>query len=96
MPNDYGVTAGHSLFSRHRFRDDVTHVVIYEDLWENHPGRTRYYVSDAAYEFIQDAVRKKWIRIVFEAPVIEGRIMTNSKKKTNRRTAKKKEEKVYE
>ena len=94
--NDYGVTSGHSLFSRHRFRDDVTHVVIYEDLWENTPGRTRFYVTDTAYEFLRDAARKKWIRIVFEAAVVEGRIITNTKNKSTRRTAKKKEVKTYE
>lgn len=89
MANDFGVTSGHSLFSRHRFRDDVTRVVIYEDLWENHPGRTRYYLTDEAYAFIQEAANKKWIRIIFDAPVIEGRIITNSKKSKNRRGVKK-------
>lgn len=96
MSNDFGVTAGHSFFSRHRFRDDVTRVVIYEDLWENTPGRTRYYLTDATYTFIQEAARKKWIRIIFDAPVIEGRIITNTKKKSSRRTAKKKEVNPHE
>ena len=32
METDYHVTSGHLLYSVHRFRDDVRHMIIYEDL----------------------------------------------------------------
>ena len=34
MSRDFGVTDGHSLYSLHRYRSDVRHMVIFDDLVE--------------------------------------------------------------
>lgn len=93
--NDYGVTTGHSPFSRHRFREDTTHVIIFDDMLENGPVRVRLYLNDEAYAMAQKAAAKKMIRIIFDAPVIEGRIIPVSKKSRNT-TKKKKENDRYD
>lgn len=48
MAKDYGVTSGHSLYSMHRFRPDVRHMVIFDDLVENGFHRIRLYLTDEA------------------------------------------------
>lgn len=96
MANDYGVTTGHSPFSRHRFRDDVTHVIIFDDLLENGHVRVRLYLNEDAYQLAQKAAAKKLIRIIYDAEVSEGCIITKSKPKTRQRIKKKKEERYYD
>ena len=32
MSRDFGVTDGHSLYSLHRYRSDVRHMVIFDNL----------------------------------------------------------------
>lgn len=34
MSRDFGVTDGHPLYSLHRYRSDVRHMVIFDDLVE--------------------------------------------------------------
>lgn len=31
MTEDYGVTDGHELYSLHRFREDVRHMIIFDE-----------------------------------------------------------------
>lgn len=94
--NDYGVTTGHSPYSRHRFRDETTHVIIFDDLLANDYVRVRLYLNDEAYALVQKAAAKKMIRIIFDAPVVEGRIVPVAKKNGNRRNKKTKEDKTYD
>lgn len=48
MSRDFGVTDGHSLYSLHRYRSDVRHMVIFDDLVEKEHHRVRLYRSCAA------------------------------------------------
>ena len=53
METDYHVTSGHSLYSVYRFRDDVRHMIIYEDLDpapDNPNKRTRLFSDEDAYQ----------------------------------------------
>ena len=53
MSHDYGVTEGHSPYSLHRYREDVKHMVIFDDLVEHEHHRVRLYLSDAAYQLLK-------------------------------------------
>ncbi|MBS1367269.1 MAG: hypothetical protein HPZ81_06235 [Oscillospiraceae bacterium] len=39
MSRDFGVTDGHPLYSLHRYRSDVRHMVIFDDLVEKEHHR---------------------------------------------------------
>ena len=41
MSRDFGVTDGHPLYSLHRYRSDVRHMVIFDDLVEKAHLRVR-------------------------------------------------------
>lgn len=72
MAKDYGVTSGHSLYSMHRFRPDVRHMVIFDDLVENGFHRIRLYLTDEAYEVVRKEEEKGHIRVVHHVPVLDG------------------------
>lgn len=72
MNKDYDVTTGHGLYSLHRFRADVHHMVIFDDLVEHDHHRVRLYLTDEAYALAQKAETKGLIRIIHHVPVIEG------------------------
>ena len=55
MSRDFGVTDGHSLYSLHRYRSDVRHMVIFDDLVEKEHHRVRLYVSTPVYEMVRQA-----------------------------------------
>lgn len=79
MENNYDITSGHSLRSAHRFRKDVHHMIIYEDLEPkptNQKKRTRLFLDDEAYQTALRMERKGWICILVDAAVVEGHIQT--------------------
>lgn len=49
MLKNYDVSTGHSLYSKHRFRNDVHHMVIFDDLMDSPCVRVRLYLTDDAY-----------------------------------------------
>ena len=55
MSRDFGVTDGHSLYSLHRYRSDVRHMVIFDDLVEKEHHRIRLFISEPIYELIRQA-----------------------------------------
>ena len=72
MAKDFGVTSGHPLYSMHRFRQDVRHMVIFDDLIEHGFHRVRLYLTDEAYEVTRSEEKKGHIKIIYHIPVIEG------------------------
>ena len=72
MAKDFGVTSGHPLYSMHRFRKDVRHMVIFDDLIEHGFHRVRLYLTDEAYEVARSEEKKGHIKIIYHIPVIEG------------------------
>ena len=78
MENEYHVTSGHSLCSVHRFRDDVRHMIIFEDLDPvpvNPNKRTRLFLDEDAYQTALRMEKKGWICILMDADIIEGHIL---------------------
>ena len=65
MAKDFGVTSGHSLYSMHRFRQDVRHMVIFDDLIEHGFHRVRLYLTDEAYEVTRSEEKKGHIKIIY-------------------------------
>ena len=84
MECDYHVTSGHSLYSVHRFRDDVRHMIIYEDL-DTAPAsqnkRTRLFLDEDAYQTALRMERKGWICILVDADIVEGHILIKRRNK---------------
>ena len=72
MSHDFGVTDGHSLYSLHRYQDDIRHMVIFDDLVEKEHHRVRLYVSDPVYLLIQQIAEKGQIRIVHHEEIVVG------------------------
>lgn len=72
MSRDFGVTDGHSLYSLHRYRSDVRHMVIFDDLVEKEHHRVRLYVSSPVYEMIRQAEVNELLRIVHHEEIVEG------------------------
>ena len=72
MAKDFGVTSGHPLYSMHRFRQDVRHMVIFDDLIEHGFHRVRLYLTDEAYEVARGEEKNGHIKIIYHIPVIEG------------------------
>ena len=72
MSRDFGVTDGHSLYSLHRYRSDVRHMVIFDDLVEKEFHRIRLYVSAPVYEMIRQAETNGFLRIVHHEEIVEG------------------------
>ncbi len=72
MSRDFGVTDGHSLYSLHRYRSDVRHMVIFDDLVEKEHHRVRLYVSASVYEMIRQAETNGLLRIVHHEEIVEG------------------------
>lgn len=92
MSKDYGVTSGHPLYSMHRFRHDVRHMVIFDDLVESGFHRLRLYLTDEAYEVARKEEKKGHIKIIYHVPVIDGsfaQVIGKEKNNKSRRTAKK-------
>lgn len=91
MATDYGVTSGHELYSTHRFRDDVKHMIIFDSIDDNSPlhgghNRTRLYLTDDEYE---DALKKEElgeIEIIYYASVINGYLVRQKKKQKRRKS----------
>ena len=83
MSHDYGVTDGHSPLSLHRYRDDVKHMVIFDDLVEHEHHRVRLYLSDAAYQLMKQAAVKGIIKIVHHEEMIEGSYTPETKRTRN-------------
>ena len=75
------VTMGHSEYSWYRFRKETRHVIVYDDLKERPCTRSRYYLNDDAYAFAKQAEAKGFIRIIYDAEVIDGSIVEKPKKK---------------
>ena len=83
MTDDYHVPSGHSLYSVDRFRDDVHHMIIYEDLDPeptNPYKRTRLFLDDEAYQTALRMEKKGWICILVDAEIIEGHIIKRKEK----------------
>lgn len=72
MSHDYGVTEGHSPYSLHRYREDVKHMVIFDDLVEHEHHRVRLYLSDAAYQLLKQEAAAGVLKIVHHEEMIEG------------------------
>ena len=72
MSRDFGVTDGHSLYSLHRYRKDVCHMVIFDDLVEKEFHRVRLYVSASVYELIRQAETGGLLRVVHHEEIVEG------------------------
>ena len=90
MAKDFGVTSGHALYSMHRFRQDVRHMVIFDDLIEHGFHRVRLYLTDEAYEVARSEEKKGHIKIIYHIPVIEGSFVQDigkEKKHNSRRKA---------
>ena len=90
MAKDFGVTSGHPLYSMHRFRQDVRHMVIFDDLIEHGFHRVRLYLTDEAYEVARSEEKKCHIKIIYHIPVIEGSFVQDigkEKKPNSRRKA---------
>lgn len=84
MECDYHVTSGHSLYSVHRFRDDVRHMIIYEDLDPvpaSRNKRTRLFLDEDAYQTALRMERKGWICILVDADIVEGHILMKRRNK---------------
>lgn len=84
MECDYHVTSGHSLYSVHRFRDDVRHMIIYEDLNPapaSQNKRTRLFLDEDAYQTALRMERKGWICILVDADIVEGHILMKRRNK---------------
>ena len=72
MSRDFGVTDGHSLYSLHRYRSDVRHMVIFDDLVEKEPPRIRLFISEPIYELICQAETNGLLRIVHHEEIVVG------------------------
>lgn len=72
MIRDYGVTDGHGLYSLHRFRPDVRHMVVFDDLVEREYHRVRLYLTEEAYRFVVQAAARGILRIVHHEQIVEG------------------------
>lgn len=72
MIRDYGVTDGHGPYSLHRFRPDVRHMVIFDDLVEREHHRVRLYLTDAAYQFVTQAAAQGVLKIIHHEQIMEG------------------------
>ena len=85
MLKNYDVSTGHSLYSKHRFRNDVHHMVIFDDLLDSPCVRVRLYLTDDAYAVVKKEAANGHIRILQDAEVIEGTIVNKRKKKNSTR-----------
>lgn len=81
MSHNYEVSTGHTLYSKHRFRSDVRHMVIFDDLMDSPCVRVRLYLTDDAYAVVKKEAAKGHIRILQDAEVIEGSIVDKRRKK---------------
>lgn len=72
MSRDFGVTDGHSPYSLHRYRSDIRHMVIFDDLVEKQHHRIRLYVSELVYDMIRQAETSGLLRIVHHEEIVEG------------------------
>ena len=86
MATDYGVTSGHELYSTHRFRDDVKHMIIFDTIDDNSPlhgghNRTRLYLTDDEYEDKLKEEELGEIEIIYYASVINGYLVQKKKQK---------------
>ena len=85
MTKDYGVTDGHELYSLHRFREDVRHMIIFDDLIAHDHHRVRLYLTEEGYALTQKASDKGLIRIIHHTPVIEGNFVQDIPKPKRKR-----------
>ena len=72
MSRDFGVTDGHPLYSLHRYRNDVRHMVIFDDLVEKEHHRIRLFISETIYQLIRQAENNGRLRIVHHEEIVEG------------------------
>lgn len=87
MSHDYAVTDGHTLFSLHRYSEDVRHMVIFDDLLEHEHHRVRLYLTDAAFLLVKQAEGKGIVKIIHHEEIINGLYTPESKrpKRTHKR-----------
>ena len=72
MSRHFVVTDGHSLYSLHRYRSDVRHMVIFDDLVEKEHHRIRLFISEPIYQLIRQAENNGRLRIVHHEEIVEG------------------------
>lgn len=83
---------GHDLLAVERFKDATHHMIIFDILSRNTPygekrQRMRLFLTEYEYSLAQTAHKKREIKILRHASVIEGHIVPDKKRK--RRNAKK-------
>ena len=81
MLKNFDVTTGHSLYSHQRYRKDVRHMVIFDDLMDTPCIRVRLFLTDEAYGYVKKEANVGHIKIVCDADVIDGDIVERPKKK---------------
>ena len=78
---NYDVSTGHSLYSRQRYRKDVRHMIIFDDLMDCPCIRVRLYLTDEAYAIAKKEDSVGHIKIILDADIIDGEIVEKPKKK---------------
>ncbi len=84
------VIRGHNILALERFKDDTKHMVIFDVLAVNSPWgqldeRLRMFLNDQDYAKALAAQKKREIKILRHASVIEGHIVPDKKTKGRRR-----------
>lgn len=86
MKTNVEAVGGHGLWDVKRFADSTRHMILYrEPLYDTPIGVSdrvvRRFVSEEEYQKARNAERRGEIRIVYHAEVIEGHIISASKKR---------------
>ena len=86
MKPKIGAVEGQSLWAVQRFDDDTRHMILYREPIHDTPLGVwdrvlRRFVSEAEYREALEAERRGDIQIVYHASVIEGHIMSASKRR---------------
>lgn len=83
------ITGGHDFYALERFQDATRHMIILDVLTEASPAGSagdwlRLFLTDEGYAKAQELEKRRDIKIIKHAAIIEGHIL-NDKKKRRRR-----------
>lgn len=89
MDVNNAITGGHDLYALERFQDTTRHMIILDVLIEASPvgsvgDRLRLFLTDEGYAKAQEVEKRRDIKIIKHAAIIEGHILADKKKRRRR------------
>lgn len=89
MDVNNSITGGHDLYALERFQDATRHMIILDVLTEASPvgcvgDRLRLFLTEEGYAKAQELDKRRDIKIIKHAAMIEGHILADQKRRRRR------------